>query len=325
MRLSWLVLIIACFMAQPAALAGDGAPWLSWQSKKLDKHALTGKVWAAASRQFVAPEVLAAAAFKADFVLLGEVHDNPDHHRLQAWVIAEIVRQGRRPAVVFEMIRIDQDGALRAYLGSPGASAAGLGQALLWNEQGWPEWRNYQPVAEAAMAAKLPVKAGSPPREETRKVSLNGLSALPAETYKTFGFSLLFSDHLQKALLEDLFVSHCRMVPESALGPMASVQRLRDATLADSMIGAGDGGAVLIAGSGHVRKDRGVPWYLQRRAPQKTAVSVSFVEVKDGVTEPENFVPRDPNGAPAADFIWFTPAFERSDPCEDFKRLMNKK
>jgi uncharacterized iron-regulated protein len=78
------------------------------------------------------------------------------------------------------------------------------------------------------------------------------------------------------------------------------------------------GAAVLLTGNVHARLDRGVPFYIRARAPEKTVVSVVLVEIEDGLTDPAAYVPRDPDGRPAADFLIFTPKADRGDPCEAF-------
>ena len=102
---------------------------------------------------------------------------------------------------------------------------------------------------------------------------------------------------------------------------MAYAQRYRDAHLADAMLKASNqhGGAFLIAGGTHVRTDRGVPWYLRLRAPGKNVVSLMFVEVEDGNTDAGAYVPRDPDGKPAVDYLVFTPRADRPDPCEKMR------
>src|SRR5262249_11227032 len=73
--------------------------WLT----KLDRDSpLVGKIWDAGAAAFVSPSAMLERLSRAKFVLVGERHDNPDHHRLQAKVIAELVARGRRPAVVLE-------------------------------------------------------------------------------------------------------------------------------------------------------------------------------------------------------------------------------
>lgn len=90
---------------------------------------------------------------------------------------------------------------------------------------------------------------------------------------------------------------------------MRLAQRARDASLALTLLDAGGAPARLIAGNGHVRRDYGVPLLLAARAPGAKVVSVGFVEVAAGATpDPESLRGR-------YDYVWFTPAVEREDPC----------
>ena len=56
---------------------------------------LVGKVWDEKAHAAVTLEVAEKAAEGAPYVLLGEKHDNADHHRLQARVLKAIVDNGR--------------------------------------------------------------------------------------------------------------------------------------------------------------------------------------------------------------------------------------
>ena len=59
-------------------------------SGKTRENALVGEIWQPASGSKVDARSLFAALTRADFVLLGEQHDNPDHHRLQAEAVAAL-------------------------------------------------------------------------------------------------------------------------------------------------------------------------------------------------------------------------------------------
>jgi hypothetical protein len=111
-----------------------------------------GRVYDIATRRFVSPDEAVARAAGADLVLLGEKHDNPDHHRLQAWLLDALARAGRRPAVVFEMIPRDRAGALATALGASPSDPDALAEALDWSHSGWPPFALYRPVFEVALA-----------------------------------------------------------------------------------------------------------------------------------------------------------------------------
>jgi uncharacterized iron-regulated protein len=300
-----------------------------WQSKLNAAHPLVGTLVRVRDGAEVAPAELAQAATGARFVLLGETHDNPDHHRLQAWVVEAMAARGRRPAVAFEMIGQDQAPALAEHLAAAPDDAAGLGPALNWSKSGWPAWETYQPIAEAALAHDLPLLAANPSREATMRTGREGYSGpLSPASVSALALDRELAEPLRANLMAQLKVGHCNMLPESALAPMAKVQRLRDAMMADALIqGAArtDDGAVLITGRGHARGDRGVPWYLRARLDDPSILSVGIVEALAGQRDWRAYLPDTPDGsAPAFDYLWVTPRFDDTDHCAEFKKQMEQ-
>lgn len=277
---------------------------------------------------------LADAADRREITLLGEVHDNAEQHRLRGELTTAFVRgaQGPRTATVFEHIRAEQKPALEKFA-QFNAEARRLGTAedlfrlLDWDKSGWPDKRLFAPLYEAVIRAKLPIYAGDPSRETIKKVAKEGESALGEEERKRLGLDKPLPAVSQEALLDDLEKSHCGLMPKTAFGKLAYAQRYRDATLADAVLtAAGEhGSAVLFAGNGHVRADRGVPWYVRERAPKTKILTVVLAEVEDGKDKPEDYDLKGDDGRPVADFIVFTPRAERPDPCEDMKRMFQKK
>lgn len=316
-----------------AALALTGAmmtpmhaaePWTDWQTELHADSGMAGTVWDTRAEAALEPGRMIDRLAQARFVLIGEVHDNPDHHRLQGWVIAQLAVLGASPAVVMEMVPHDQADALAAYLAQPDATAAGLGPALNWAESGWPDWRFYQPIAEAAVEAALPIRAGNPSGDLTRQTAQNGFGALGEARTAELALDEALSPALSDALMDELYEGHCQMLAREKLAPMAQVQRLRDAVMADTMLSGDREAAVLIAGNGHVRADRGVPWYLRRRVPDSDVAVVALVELDGERTSPRDYVETGPDGAPIADFVWLTPRAKRPDPCEQMRQMMKR-
>lgn len=200
---------------------------------------------------------------------------------------------------------------------------ADLKRALDWDKSGWPK-DLYDPLFKAVIAARLPIYAGDVPRADMMKAAKEGKGALPEATLKHLSLDVPLGAKLHAASLSELEGAHCGVMPKSALGGLAFAQRYRDAQLADMMLEASSkhGSAILIAGGGHVREDRGVPWYIRERAPRKPVVAVLFVEVDEAKTDAAAYVPRGPGGEAAADYLVFTPRAERGDPCE---KLLRKK
>ena len=68
-----------------------------------------------------------------------------------------------------------------------------------------------------------------------------------------------------------------------------------------------------------------MPYYLHLRAPSLKVLTILFTEVEDGVNNPEDAIPRDPDGKPVANIVWFTARSERPDPCEELRKQLQQK
>ena len=302
-RLATSVFLVALMAAGAIAPArGEAADLL------LQDHPLAGSLWDVRSGKRVAETEVIEAALKAHWVLLGEKHDNALHHLLQARVVASLGKAGRRPAVVWEMAGPDQAQALAAArLDDVGQ----LGKALGWEERGWPDWSIYQPIAQAALTYGMKMYPGNPSPETTRAVGRGG--DLGPEQRRRLHWNVDYDGDQLSDLTAQLTASHCGALPESAMAPMADVQRLRDAWMAASLREADRGaGAVLIAGSQHVREDRGVPWRLD-----EAVFNLALVEVDRDRTAARDYPSFDPRQFA---FVWFTARVDEEDPCEKFFR-----
>ena len=301
--------------------------WGSWADAARKQHQLAGSVYDTRFGITLRTDGR-GPGFDFTFVLLGEIHDNPAHHRARAWIVENMAASRRDwpPAVVFEQIRADQQAALgrfRHLKGSDGGPAGSddLFRLLEWEASGWPAAQIYKPLFDAVLARRLPFYAGSPPRERVHAVTRDGWTVLSKEERTRLRLNEPMPRLLLEALQADLKDSHCGLLPESVLAGMSDAQRYRDAYLADALLAAAQehGSAILIAGNGHVRSDRGVPWHLRLRAPRTRVASLLLVEVEDGKTDPATYVPLDPDGERAADYLIFTPRAERSDPCAQLR------
>lgn len=265
-------------------------------------------------------------------VLLGDVHDNPEHHWFRARVVPAELGQGLPPspvALVFEQFRSDQQPALDRFMARRTTSPASatleeLKRSGDWSGSGGSKY-SYDPLLERIVGPhSLAVCGGDAPGDVVRRAAREGEVALSSGERTRFALDTPLGGRLDASLTE-IEGAHCGMVPKAAFGNMAFAQRYRDAHLADATLQATEkhGSAILIAGNGHVRTDRGVPWYIRQRATGQKVVAVMLVEVEGGKTDPEAYVPRDPDGNPAADYLIFTPRAGRSDPCGGMRKEAN--
>lgn len=323
-----VLLSVTLMPPDPAAAQSTGPaapPWgAAWETTVRADHPDVGTLRALPSGAALTPAEAAATLAKADLVLLGEKHDNPDHHRAQAWLLDALVAAGRRPAVVMEMLDTTQTEALAAYLARPDADADGLGAAVAWDESGWPEWPLYQPIAAVALAADLPILPGNLPKADVRRIAQEGAEAvLGADGLTPRGLDTPLPDALRDGLGREILVGHCGMLPERAVPAMIVAQRARDGEMARALLAAAarpdTDGAVLIAGNGHVRSDWGVPWTLAHLAPDLSVASVGILEVGPVSEDRARIATTAP-----FDVVWLTPALEDVDPCEKFAAQLER-
>jgi uncharacterized iron-regulated protein len=305
----------------PSSTARARSPEPVFWTTSLDKDLpLVGTIWRRSSATTVEERAVFAELARADFVLLGEQHDNPDHHRLQAKVIAALVSAGKKPTVALEMFEPDDDLLVERYRADSHATADGIGPLLAWEKRGWPPWSAYAPIAEVAFEAGLPLKSANLPRSIVHGIVHEGIGALPADVASRLGLDLPLAPTLESSLEAELRASHCGQLPESMVGPMALAQRARDGQMALRML-ASRAPAVLIAGAGHVRLDRGVPMRLHSARPSARVASVAFVEVDPQRTLPGDYGSRFDATILPFDFVWFTPRATDDDPCAGFPTI----
>jgi len=263
-------------------------------------------------------------ADKPDFLLLGEVHDNPEHHRVRE----SLFQLG---ALVSEHLSSERGPDLARFQEMAKTTKRTLTLddfkiLTSWSQTGWTD-DVARMLFDVALQNKVPLYTGDVPRNTIRRVSMEGGASIPVDELARLKMDEPLGQPLDEASLTEIEDSHCGAMPREAFHGMAYAQRYRDASLADALVKAAEthDSAVLVAGNGHVRRDRGVPWYLRQRAPGKKIVAVMLAEVEDGKNDAESYVPRDPDGKPAVDYILFTPPFAREDQCEKMRKKMEKK
>lgn len=322
LRRAAVLTLLALSAAAPASAAAPPVP--PWTSELDRQHPLAGTIWFPTERRAATPEQLIAAMAAADYVLLGERHDNADHHALQAWLVRALIAEGRRPAVAFEMFGTEQATAIFRYLTRNPRDAAGLGDATGWGKSGWPDWALYRPIAQAALDGGLPVVAANLPADEARAMIRK--QPISPERLSELALDQPMPAELHAALAEDIRRGHCDMLPASAISPMVMAQRAKDGSMAAVMVKAaaarGTDGAVLIAGNGHTRDDRGVPLAIRWLQPDARIFSVGLIEVDPGNRDPAAY---GGSGGLSYDAVWFTArAKGGGDPCAELAKRMER-
>lgn len=290
----------------------------TWVSPLHRDHPLVGKIWAGRAGRFVDEASLDDAMTGADLVLLGEVHDNPDHHLLQARFIRTIVAGGRRPALALEMLTSELQPAVDAARARTPREPENL--APVWKQGGWPDYDLYRPVLAAGLEAGLPIVAANLPRDEARALVMKGIGAADPALRGRLERGPVLPPDAVAALRKEMMDSHCGELPAAMMDPMILAQRARDATMADRLAAAArqSGGGILITGNGHATASD-VPSWLAQDAPGRKIVAVALVEVDPAEKAPADYVVEFGKGPFPYDYAVFTPATRREDPCEKLR------
>lgn len=182
-----------------------------------------------------------------DALLIGEQHDARAHPRIHERWVQTLAERGTLGALALEMA--ERGGSTRGLPAS--ASEEQVQQALQWSKGSWP-WERYRPAIMAAVRAGVPVVGANLPREKNREVMKDEV------------LDQLLPPAALARQQEAVRVGHCDMLPPQQIAPMTRIQIARDVAMAQTLSSLLQPGktVVLVAGSGHVRRETGVPLHL---------------------------------------------------------------
>ena len=275
------------------------APLPAWQSPNGREHADIGQIIELRTGQRLTPEQLVHRLAPAPRVLLGERHDNPDHHALQLWLLRSLASQREPGSLLLEMLTPGQQAAAESAQKrlAAGERIDDLPTVLAW-QKGW-DWSWYGAIMRYALAQPAPVLAANLDRSEIMSI----YQSPPALTG-----ALSTAEAVRTPLLEQIRESHCGLLPESQMSPMLAVQQQRDRRMAEALLAAPEP-AVLLAGAFHTRRDLGVPLHLRDLGDATGGQVLLFTEVGG-----------EPVTADQADFVWYTPSTPEQDHCAKLRR-----
>lgn len=257
---------------------------------------LAGRIWNTQSEQFVELEHILDQLPAGSWLLLGETHENMDHHRVETEIIEYLATQSKLGTVGLEMAHTEQqtllDSAMRGEIEiTP--------ENLAW-QKGWP-WEWYEaPVSSALKLAKR-VVAGDLTREVKMQAYMDTSLEVPASAeYKEFMLNLLFE-------------SHCGQMPKSQLSNMLNVQYSRDRAMLNTIQANTDPNQVnlFLAGTVHARDDLGIPYWQ----PELNSTSVLMIAAQAS-SDPRDYYPDSYTQVPAAKYLLFTPSYSYQSGCD---------
>lgn len=275
-------------------------------------HPLLAKIVNAQGAPLTQAEVLAQVK-QHRYVLVGEKHDNPEHHRLESIIIKARLEQDikQRGNVVFEMLDDGQNAALARLNSSD--TLEQMHETLAWPKKGW-DWPSYGPLFQQALQSNA-LRAGNISKAFISRLYKEGEPALSDKS--RFNTALSATTTIKNHHLDQIFLSHCGMQSRETLNPMLTIQLAKDASMAHAMRTAAP--AILIAGGEHVRPETAVPWHIrQQEIGQEIGADIfviQLLEARPGETDLNAYI----KAAGAADVYWFTSATAPKDYCAEVR------
>ena len=227
--------------------------------------------------RIAAQEVLARAA-RESVVLLGESHDNADHHRWQLNTIAGLAALHPRLVLGFEMFPRRVQGALDRWVAGELGEEEFL-KASEWSRVWGHEAALYLPLFHFARLNRISMVALNVERELVRTIGAKGLEAVPVETREGVSdpapatepyverLFAVYTEHPEKARTAARSDPEFRRFVEAQLvWDRAMAQALAEAA-------ARNPGALVIGvmGASHVSFGHGVPHQLRSLGVRRVA------------------------------------------------------
>jgi uncharacterized iron-regulated protein len=260
---------------------------------------VSGEIRDLRSGQTLTAQELLARLAQPSRLIVGEQHDNRDHHQLQLWLLQALGERRPQGSLLLEMLTPDQQMRVD-HVKHASPLPADLPNALAW-QPGW-EWNLYGPIVGFALTQPYPLLAANLDTLEIRTVY-----AKPP----TLSGSRSNAPMVKETLLAQISDSHCGLLPTSQMPAMLAVQQQRDRRMAERLLAAPTP-SLLFAGAYHARKDVGVPIHVldldEPEAPMVLMLAEQGAEVTPAM----------------ADYVWYTPATPPQDYCAQMRKQFGK-
>lgn len=283
---------------------------IHWESSLDRENPLVGKIYSVRDQSFISEQDLLERSRAADYFLIGETHDNPDHHTIEQLLLEGRLTGGASPAVSFEMLddthsdkipKLDKNDAL-----------VDMNEKLAWGENRWP-WDTYGPLFHTVVSNGATLVEGNISKDIQMRIYREGEAALAGDRFDSLP---AMTSAQRDRLMDNVYDSHCGKMPREKLGGMLTIQMAKDASMAQSMVtNRTSDGAILVAGGYHVRKDLSIPSHLRAKDPDGHIASLLITQVKQGASKLGDYSEEQTT----ADYLWFTPRFSDRNYCDDIK------
>lgn len=210
------------------------------------------------------------------FILIGEQHDNAQHHLFQAQVIDALAQAGRSVIVGMEMFDRTKQHPLNLWTLNRLSEAEFIQQSE-WQTQWGFDFALYRPIFEVVYRRRLRLVGLNVPRALVRQTARQGWQSIPeserlgipepdlsVEEHRKLFYALLGGGHPSGQAQNDNFYA-AQVVWDTGMAD--TVLRYLETTVPSPRLAF-----VILAGNGHVMYDVGISLRLRMRSNLPTCV-----------------------------------------------------
>ncbi len=214
---------------------------------------------------------------KTDFILVGEVHNNQEHHRLELKIIRSLHEAGVPLAIGLEMFRADSQNALNSWI----RGTLPIDQFLPVYYDNWRQaWPLYRDIFLYAREHRIPMVGLNIPDRIAQAVAQNGFASLSTQEKKQLPPSISCDvDPTYMEFIRQAYAQHPRTHDKKFLN-FCEAQMVWDKSMAWNLIEyrkkhTGET-VVVLAGVGHAWK-RGIPDQISRESKDTFKIIMPIV------------------------------------------------
>ncbi|HXT01447.1 MAG TPA: ChaN family lipoprotein [Elusimicrobiota bacterium] len=206
-------------------------------------------------------------------IAVGEKHDEPSHHAVQAKVLAAVAEHDSSVVVGLEMVSQDQQSFLDDF------RAGQLSEAEFsdWWKKTWGfDYSIYKPIFDAARAKNLRIVGLNAPIGLVKIVAKQGLAGLTPQQRATLPSSIEESaDVRYRDFVKDSLSGHG--LPPEAMARMIQAQAVWNEAMGAKVAElAASSRVIVIAGQGHMLWRAGIPESAARRGAGPATVVLPY-------------------------------------------------
>jgi uncharacterized iron-regulated protein len=257
---------------------------------------VANRVYDTHRKRFIDFESMLHDVSTVDVLFLGEQHDDPATHRLEAAALYGLARRRSNVVLALEMFERDVQSSLDNYLAGRTTEAE-----FLASSRPWPRYAtDYRPLVEFARVYKWPVIASDVPRRLASLVSARGLEttldslSTTDRAYAARDLRCPHDDYFRRFVktMGDMPSHTGSAIDASAADRAATIERIylaqciKDETMSESVaiaftVAPPRALVVHINGAFHSDYGLGTAERVKRRLPRKRVAVVSFVPVRN--------------------------------------------